>query len=208
MKLRPPYKNFEETFCQLRELAAEQPLPLKSFLRTLSGKGKILVLVFLSLGFSQIPIIAIPLGFFISYLGIRIAMGENFIWVPRFLLDKKINSYFLEKIIVKILKGLNFMKRWSKPRYEKATQKDITRIINGIMIALIGLCISMCPPIPLVSLLASLSIFSIAIGLLNKDGVYIILGYIFSLLYFLAVVLLLNYFSFTDIYEWIKGFIS
>ncbi len=208
MKLTLPYQNFEHTFLLLLKEANTKPIPIHTFLTVLSGKGKLLLLVFLSLGFAQIPGIAMVLGLFITYLGIRIAIGGSFIWMPKSLLHKEIPSYFLTKIINQILRRLKFMKRWSRPRYEKLTQGTIARIANGLMIALVGLGLALCPPVPLPGLLASLAIFLIAIGLLNHDGVYIIFGYISALCYLAAVALLLNYFSFKQIVGWIKNLIS
>ncbi|HEV8052124.1 MAG TPA: exopolysaccharide biosynthesis protein [Parachlamydiaceae bacterium] len=208
MELSRSYQKFEDAFLSLLKQADTDSITIKTFLTTLSGKGKILLLVFLSLGFAQIPGIAIALGLFIFYLGLRIAIGENFIWMPKFILNKNIKPYFLTKIITQILKLLKFMKRWSRPRYEEATQKKTTRVINGLMIALVGLCLASCPPIPLVSISASLAIFFIAIGLLNNDGIYIVLGYFFSVFYLITVLLLFNYFSFTMIFEWMKDIIA
>lgn len=98
------------------------------------------------------------------------------------------------------------MKNWSQPRYEEIIQKNSTRIVTGLMIALVGLCLASCPPIPLISLLGSLAIFSIGIGVLNSDGLYIVFGYFFALSYCITVLLLLNYFSFAECFEWIMNF--
>ncbi len=147
MKLRPHYKNFEQSLSLLLEDAKKEPISIHSFLTILSGKGKVLLLIVFSLGFAQIPGIAIILGFFISYLGMRIAVGNHFIWMPKFLRHKKIDSYFLIKIINPMLQMLNFMKRWSTPRYEEIMQKSAIRVSNGMMIALVGLCLATSPPV-------------------------------------------------------------
>lgn len=208
MELRYPYQKFEQAFLLLLKEANTKPISVQTVLTALSGKGKIFLLVFLSLGFAQIPGIAIALGLFIVYLGIRIAMGETFVWMPNYFLQKKIGSYFLVIVLKQILKMLNFMKNWSHPRHERITQKNTTRIINGLMIALVGLCLASCPPVPLISLLASLAIFFIAIGVLNNDGLYLIFGYFFTLFYCITVLLLLNYFSFTECLDWMCSLIS
>jgi hypothetical protein len=208
MKLKPAYQTFEETFLLLLKKAENKPISVHTFLTTLSGRGKVLLLMFLSLGFAQIPAIAIFLGVFIAYLGIRIGMGKQFIWVPRFLSRKKIPTSFFNKLLRPILQMLKFMKRWSRPRYEWATQKSSTRLLNGLMIALVGLCLATSPPVPLTGASACIPILLIAIGLLNDDGVYIILGYVAALFYFLLVLLLLNYFSVTQIFEWVKNLFS
>jgi len=203
MEAKPAYQNFEEAFDQLLEKAKNEPVSMHTFLNTLSGKGKILLLMFISLGFLQIPGIGIPLGLFIAYLGARIAMGRRFIWCPKFLLHKKIPSSPLVKVLKRTLSTLNFIKRWSKPRYEWAA--NMSPLITGIVIAVVGICIASSPPIPLTGLLASLAIFLLAIGLLNLDGIYLLLGYIASALYLVQVIILIHYFSISKIVAWVKG---
>ncbi len=206
-KLKLPYQNFEQTFLTLLKKAKRGPISVHTFLTTLSGKGRLLLLIFLSLGFTQFPGISMFFGLFISYLGLRIAAKKSFIWMPKFLRYKKISSYFLIKVIQKVLNLLKFMKRWSKPRYVWATQKIETRVINGLMVTLVGICLAISPPVPLTGLLACAAICLIAIGLLNDDGIYIILGYVFALLYLVMVLFLLNYCSFSQMCGWAKDMV-
>ncbi len=208
MKLRDTYVGFEQTFLLLLKKAKQGPISVHDFLTTLSGRGRILLLSILSLGFAQIPGVAIVLGLFMVYLGIRIALGRNFIWMPQFILRRKIGSFLLIKVIKNVLRMLKFMKRWTRPRYEWATQKSSTRVLNGIAIALIGLSLANAPPIPFVDLIANASIFFIAIGLLNEDGVYIILGYVGALIYLVTVVVLMNYCSLSQMMKWVLTGIS
>ncbi len=200
-KLKQPYMNFEETFRLLLKKAKAGPLSLKTFLTTLSGKGKVLLLIFISLGFSQIPGIAIFFGLLICYLGLRIAMTRSFIWMPKALLNKKIPSYLLIKVINQILYFLKFMRRWSRPRYVWMMQNPALHVTTGLMIALVGLSIALCPPLPVVGILSFVAIFLTTIGLLNDDGIYIIAGYVSTILYFITVVVLLKYLSFGKLLE-------
>lgn len=206
MKSRPAYRNFEQTFHLLLKKAQKEAVSIQTLLTIMSGKGKILLLLFLSLGFSQIPIIAVPLGLFISYLGLRNALGSSFVWCPKFLRRKKISSYLLTKVIHQILQMLTFIKRWSKPRFQWP-QKRGAHIISGLVIALVGLCISLAPPIPLTGMLASLGIFFIAIGFLNSDGLYILLGYVAAFLYVIMAICLFYYCPMTKIFAWVKNLI-
>jgi hypothetical protein len=199
------YQSFEEAFHTLLEKAKDGPVPLETFLTILSGKGKLLLLIFITLGFGQIPIVPLILGPFIIYLGFSIAIGKNFIWIPRSILPKKIPSYFLVSIINQILRLLKFMKRWSKPRYEIGTKHVATRVLNGLMIVIIGTSFAACPPVPLTGLIAFIAVFSIAIGMMNNDGIYIIIGYFGTLFYVVITLLLLKFCSFTKMVEWVNS---
>jgi len=45
MEAKPAYQNFEEAFDQLLEKAKTEPVSMHTLLNTLSGKGKILLLI-------------------------------------------------------------------------------------------------------------------------------------------------------------------
>lgn len=188
--------------------AKQGPVSLKTFLTALGGRGKLLLLIFLSLGFGQIPGSALILGPVIIYLGVRLSIKKSAIWMPKSFLKKKIPSYFLVKVIKQILRFLKFMKHWSCPRYVWATQHRITRILNGWMIACVGLSLTISPPVPLTGFVAFAAIFLIAIGMLNDDGVYIMLGYICTLAYLVLAFFLLKYMSVTDMIHWVRQIAS
>ena len=193
-KLKLAYITFEDTLKSLLEKAKTGPVSINTCLTILSGRGKVLLLVFLLLGFSQIPGVGIFLGLIISYLGVRIAIAKSFIWMPKKLLHKKIPSYFLIKVIKQLLHFLKLMKRWSWSRYAWLAQDPKMRFTTGLMIALVGLSIAISPPLPLIGLFTFVSIFLLAIGLLNNDGIYIILGYVTTIFYFVVTIFLLKYF--------------
>src|ERR1700755_3480451 len=115
MRARQAYRDFEQTLTMLLKKAQRQRVSMQTLLTVLSGKGKVILLMFLSLGFCQIPGVAMFLGLFIAYLGVRIAIGKHSIWLPKFIRDKKVPSFLLKMVIKQTLRTLHFIKRWSKP---------------------------------------------------------------------------------------------
>lgn len=205
MKLKPRFITFEDSLAFLLKETKKGPLSLRTFLTVLSGRGKMLLLIVLCLPFGQIPIIAIPFGLAIGYLGMRIAFSSSHIWLPRKILEKKIPSFVLEKTLSQVLRLLNTMKRWTHPRHVWITNHPIMHKLNGIMIALVGISIAISPSIPFSSLIASIAIFFIAIGLLNDDAVYIVLGYFFAIFYFFGVLGILTFFPLSKVVELLKS---
>lgn len=96
------------------------------------------------------------------------------------------------------------MKRFSRPRYEWATQLKSARVINGIMLVIIGISMAISPPIPLSGWIACFAIFFLAIGLLNDDGVYVVIGIASALFYLFTVIFLLNFCSVSHMIDWAK----
>ncbi len=203
-RLNHSFIVFENALLQLQENAKNGPVSVKTFLTILSGKGKVFLLILISLFFSQIPIIALPFGLFICYIGIRIALGHNKIWLPHKLLEKTIPSYILKKALNQLVNFWKFMKKWTYPRYPWASQHVVMRRMNGIMIALVGISLAISPPIPFGSMVAFVALFLMGIGLLNDDAVYILLGYGFTLFYLGCVVAALHFFSLSKLIELLK----
>src|SRR5579871_3884943 len=98
-KFHHSFIAFEKGLLLLLEKARQGPVSVKTLLTILSGRGKILLMIFISLVFSQIPVIAFPFGLLICYLGVRITFSSNKIWLPQNLLKKKISSYLLKKAL-------------------------------------------------------------------------------------------------------------
>jgi hypothetical protein len=188
----------------LLEKAKKGRVSVHTLLTVLSGKGRVLLLIFLSLCFGQIPGIAIFFGVIVCYLGLRIALGKSFVWVPQYILNKKIPSYALIKATRQILPLLKFMRKWSYPRYAWATHGTSMRVVNGLMISFVGLSFALSPPVPLASFIAFFAIFSISIGLLNDDGIYIMIGHFFAIFYFVLTFLLLKFCSLSQMIDLIK----
>jgi hypothetical protein len=181
----------------------EHPVSVKKFLSALSGKGKLLFLIFFVLPFSQIFGAALFFGPLICYLGLRIAFNKKSIWLPEFAQKKKIPFWLLKTSVKQILFGLKILNKWSRPRYFWATHPLVTNRLNGVMIAIVGISLALCPPVPLTGMIAFAAILFIGIGLLNDDGIYLILGYVFTLSYFVFSIFLLKVFSLRGLIDFV-----
>lgn len=206
-KILSSYRSFEQSIQALHEKAKQGPVPLKTLLRITSGKGKILLLIFLSLIFGQIPGLSLFLGIFIVYIGARVLFNGHWIWLPSFSLQKKIPSRALLKATEQILRFLKLIKRGTDRRYLWVSTA-LVHSINGLLIVVIGIFFCLSPPVPLIAYLAISALFLLGMGLLNEDGLYVILGYVLALAYIFAVMICLKYFSITAVIEYVKGLVQ
>lgn len=193
-----PYISLQKNITLLKKQSEKHSLSLKEIIPLFSGKGKILLLIFFCIPFSQILGLAIPFGFIIAYLGLRYAFLQKS-WFPDFLLKKKIPSQILNFILGQILYFIKIIDKFSYPREGWISTKPAIHKINGCLISLVGICLAISLPIPLSSYIASAAILFIGIGILNDDGIWICIGYILSAFYLIFVVLTLNYISLMDI---------
>lgn len=186
------FKTLEEGILLLQKEAKYAPISIGKILHLLPGKGRALILIFLSLPFCQplqIPGLSTPFGLAIALIGIRIVFGK-YIWLPKKILSKNIKAATIQKITPTIFLLVKKMKRWIHPRLKWVFQFSYMHIINGLTLFFLGIFLALPLPIPFSNLAAAWSIFLIALGMLEDDGVFLLLGYLASLLTILFFVLM------------------
>ena len=192
------YISLQKNITLLKKKSEDHALSLEEIIPFFSGKGKILLLIFFCLPFSQILGLAIPFGLMIAYLGLRYAFLEES-WVPNFILKKKTPSKILNFVLNQILYFIKIVGKFSCPRGNWTSTNSIMHTISGCLISLVGVFLAISLPIPLSSYIASAAILFIGIGILNDDNIWICVGYALAIFYIAFVLITLNYISITDI---------
>lgn len=198
-KKKAPLKvlSLEDSLILLLEKSNNQPLSIKSILEILSGNGRYLLIILFALPFCQpiqIPGLSLPFGLAIALIGIRSAFGHR-IWLPTFILSKEIQPDTLKKIVKNSLRLLEKMKKWIHPRLSFFCSHPHLHLLNGLVIAFLGIFLALPLPIPLSNLLAGWGILFMGLGMLKKDGLLVCLSYVLCLavvLFFIAIGFFLN----------------
>lgn len=178
------FRTLEEGILLLRQEGKDSPLSIGEILRILSGKGRSLILILLSMPFCQpiqIPGVSLPFGLAIAFIGLRIVFGKR-IWLPQKLLAKKIPPHTFKKITDKTVALVRKIKSWIYPRLIWMCHSPVMEKGNGLIIFILGIFLALPLPIPLSNLTAAWSIFLVAFGMLEDDGVLVLMGYLLSLL--------------------------
>lgn len=177
-------RTFEEDLAiLLAESKKHSALSVEKIFEVLSGKGRTLILIFLVLPFCQplqIPGLSIPFGIVSAFIGLRMAFGKR-ILLPKKILSTSISSTTIQKVTAKTLHVMIKLKRFMHPRISWLCDHGAMKIFNGLLIFLLGIFLALPLPIPLSNLVAGWSILLISLGLLENDGVFVILGYLVSL---------------------------
>lgn len=193
MKYEEP-QTLEKDLEILMERTEKYPsLSVKEIIEVLSGKGRALLLIFLSLPFCQpiqIPGVSILFGIVIAIMGLRIAFGKH-VWLPQGILTKTIHSAEIHKVIQKCIQLMKSMKRFVHPRMCWLSAHGTMQIFNGLLIFILGIFLALPFPIPFTNLAAGWSILLLNLGMLEDDGVFVLLGYFASLLTFIFFVIIL-----------------
>lgn len=193
MKKRP----IEEDLLELQAKGKDLSLSMQEILEILSKKGEVLAILVLCLPFClpiQIPGFSTPFGLAIAFLGLKMTFGK-YAWLPKSLLAKKIPQHTLTKITDNLLWLTRKVKRWTYPRLTWLFQNSVSDRFNGVIFTLLGLCLALPLPIPFSNLIVAWAIFLLGLGILEEDGLLVIIGYIASLMAFIffAVIVILNW---------------
>lgn len=184
MRKNPSIITLEESLLLLQKKGKDSPLTIKQILDLLSGRGRFLLLIFLSLPFCQpiqIPGFSIPFGITICLIGVRILLGKH-IWLPKKVLSRQISSIFIQKITKTSLLVIKKIRPWIHPRFQFMYTSRLMQTLSGLIICLLGILLALPLPIPLSNIIAGWSIFLISLGILEDDGLLVFIGYIFTFL--------------------------
>ncbi len=180
------YKNLEESILELKEIAKERMVKVRDLLQVFGGRGTLLLIIFLVIPFClpiQIPGLSTPFGIAILFISLRMSMRHK-IWLTKGILEHEIKTKHLDLISDWGLWFIKKLKRITHPRLKWIGNTDYLFRLHCIIIALLALVLALPLPIPLSNLFAAWAIFFICLGLVEDDGLFVIIGYILSILTF------------------------
>lgn len=149
---------------------------------------------------ASIPMVSFVFGFIIILVSIQMIFRYHKIKLPNVIGDKTFSKNQLENILNKYISYLIKIEKYVKMRWLFLTSA-IGEIILGIMCLMHGILIIL--PIPLGNFLPGTALVFLALGVIEKDGLFIFIGY------FLSIGIFLFFFKFSIfIYKAIEYFYS
>ena len=156
--------------------------------RYLSQRSFGSVIVLLSI-LGLIPGISVGAGLAIFLLSIQLMLGHVTPTLPKFLSNKQIRVATRRKTLKTPINILDQLEKIVKPRWKALASGIVLRWI-GLVMALLALV--MITPFPLSNLFPAISLFFIALGLMEEDGVLTLIGLISSLLSVALAMVVIN----------------
>lgn len=186
--------SFIESLEKIQNLTKKsKAVEVRQILMILSKRGIEALLVLFSIPI-PIPGISNLFGLVLAFLGVQFAFGSK-LWVPKWIAKREINSVHLNLFIEKTINALNSLHPFLHPRLTFFIQNPIMSYLNAIVICLLAFIVALPIPIPLTNLLFATPILAMALGLLNDDGLFVLIGYIIILLDFFILGSLYLYFT-------------
>jgi hypothetical protein len=174
-----PRKLSEDLALILREFEIET-VTLREVMKVLHGRGYVLLVMLLALPFATpvpLPGLSTPFGLVIALIGLRLALGQK-PWLPARLLDTALSPRFFKKVFAaahKILRGFEYLLR---PRWLWLTGSPRLLQAHAIPIFFAAVMLLLPLPIPFSNILPAFSVLLFAAGLLERDGIFILIGYV------------------------------
>jgi len=183
--------RLSQEFHRLSLFCKDKQLTLKELIDEIGPGDQALVTLILCvpfLLFVPIPGLSTLLGLFICFGGCRIAIRKR-PWLPRFLSKKHVSGDLLSKGFSKAEKIARKIEKFVRPRVKFFHQHPGLIFLNGILIAMGGIFLALPLP-PGTNFTPALMVVFFSIGILEEDGVFIVLGYLTFLLNAVLFILL------------------
>jgi hypothetical protein len=177
-------KSLSQTLTDITHSINTKEITLRQLFELVGEQGLLLLCAFLTIPFLipvSIPGVSTVFGAAIILIAIAITLNR-LPWVPNRLMERPIAT---EKLIPTLDKGAEMVakiERYIRPRMDALTNGAAINRVNGLGLILGGVLL-MFPFgfIPFSNTLPGLAILFLAIGILQRDGVFIILGHVMNL---------------------------
>ena len=182
-----------ETLRGLAHSITGDTVTVRELLGMVGEQGLLLALMFLTLPF-LLPISIPGVSTVFGLVAIFISLGVTFNrvpWLPDRLLDRPLDAAKLSQAIEKGADRFGRVDRISHPRLQGLTQNAVMNRLAGLGL-LLGAVLLIFPLglVPFSNTLPAWAMLLLAAGLLQRDGVLILLGYLFllgTIVYFVAL---------------------
>jgi len=157
----------------------DRALTLAELKQALKGRGSAMLLILLALPFCfvAIPGLSMPFGIAICLIRACLAIGRE-PWLPRFIMHRRLSTARSDQLLTAAIKVARQLEKFVRPRFAFLhAGPGMLRLIGlGIVIASLGLMLPL--PIPFSNSIPAWAVVLLAIGMMEKDGLFVLLGHL------------------------------
>ena len=192
--IEPSPHRLSDDLQALLDKAGGRSLSIGEIEGLLQGRGFALIIMLLAAPFliPSVPGLSSPFGAAISMMGLCMACGRK-PWLPQFVLRRELSFEMLRKILGVLIQLVVRMERLAKPRMHFLQRWPGMMNLIGLGIASGGFFLFLPIMVPVMNTLPTLSILFLTAGMMERDGLFVILGHGFGIaawIYFGAWILL------------------
>lgn len=156
-------------------------ITVRQLLELIGEQGLLLFCAFLAIPFLlpvAIPGTSTVFGLLMVLIGIGVAT-DSLPLVPRRLLEHPLGTHHVVPALEKGAAAFRRFERLIRPRALALTGGRVANFVNGLVIALAALVLMVpLPLVPFTNTIPALGVLLLAIGMVERDGIVIVLGYL------------------------------
>lgn len=197
VEFRDTHKPLSETLTDVAHALPEDKTTIQRLMTEIGEQGILLLCIVFMVPF----LTPIPVPFISNFFGLIVILLTFGVilnrvpWMPRRFLEREIPTPALSKALIRGAGVMTRIERLLRPRLGKLTTVGPVNRLNGVVMLLAAILFSLPVSfIPGSNTFPALAVVLISAGMLTKDGLFVLLGYlasIGSLIYFSLVVLLI-----------------
>jgi len=159
----------------------QDTISLGEFMHLLGDRAFCLAILIFSLP-NSLPVPGIPgfstiTGLPITFIAMQMLVGRPTIWLPKKLAEKTFSRKSLAGLLTKALPAVVWLEKYLRPRLLPVTSVWGERLL-GFMFVVLSLIIAL--PIPGGNFLPGFSMSLLALGMLERDGLFLLAAITFS----------------------------
>ena len=169
-----------EEIAALLAALPEHRVTLREVLATLKGRAYTLLLLILALPFCQplpLPGLSTFFGAIIALIGLRLSLRLE-PWIPARMLERPLSTRVLVLTLTSAMRLVRMLEVVLRPRWSVLVEWTLLHHLYGAMICLSGVFLLLPLPVPLSNVLPAFAIVLLAAAMLERDGLFGILGFV------------------------------
>lgn len=175
----PAPRKLSVELAELRHRFAERTVTLEEVIAVLRGRAYLLLIILLALPFCapvSPPGLSTPLGLVIALISLRLALGQR-PWLPRRLRHWELPSGLFQRAFGLAERVIRFLETFLRPRVPLLATAPGLRNLHAVLMLLAGVFLMLPLPLPFTNTVPAWVIVLIAAGLLERDAVFLAVGY-------------------------------
>jgi hypothetical protein len=187
-----PARKLSEDLAALQARFGDRPVTLREMIVTLRRRAYLLIVILLALPFvTPIPVpgLSTPFGLAIAFVALRLALGQR-PWLPKKLQRRELPAAFFAKVLAVAMRVVRLLESFLRPRLAGLSARGAVLQLHALFILIAALALLLPLPIPFSNSFPAWTILLLAAGMLERDGLFILLGYVvcvLGVLYFLLL---------------------
>ena len=154
---------------------------LRELLGYVGGQGLLVFCAILAMPFLipvSLPFMSTALGLPMLLIGVAIILGR-LPWLPARLLDHELPSATVQDVLGRARRAAERFEHLVKPRLLALTGSAAVNSLHGVtLVVVVILLMAPLPFVPLTNTLPAIAIILVCLGMAERDGVLVLLGYL------------------------------